>query len=437
MHVRSLLRSGRPVPSAYRSNFKHLYLDIAWYGVLAASALSFVAVYAARVGASAFQIGLLSAGPAVVNLIFTLPTGRWLEKQSMGRAVFWAAAFHRFFYLLWIPLPLLLGPQGQVWALVILTLLMSIPGTALAVGFNALFADAVPPEWRGHVVGTRNALLSVTFIAVSLLCGQILEHVPFPTGYQVVFAIGFLGAAMSTIHVGFVVPCPTGQPQPRVGRGLGDLARPGRVRAFVDGLRGSVGLRFLLRRRGLGFLRTEILRGPYGRLILVLFAFYFTIHLAVPLFPIQWVDQIHLSDREIALGTAAFYVSVFVGSTQLDRLTRRLGNHRMTAIGALFMSSYPAFMALADGLGLFLVGSAMGGLGWSLVGGSLTNYILERIPGNDRPAHLAWYNLALNAALLVGSLSGPVIAGAIGIPVALLVFAALRGLASLAILRWG
>lgn len=429
-------RSVHPVPAEYRSNFYHLYFDTAWFGVLAASAMAFMAVYATRLGASALQIGLLSAGPAMVNLVVTLPAGRWLEEKPVGPAVFWTAAFHRIFYLLWVIVPLILAPQGQIWALVGLTMLMSIPGTALAVGFNALFADAVPPEWRGHVVGIRNALLSVTFIVVSLLSGYILDKVPFPANYQIVFGIGFVGAAMSTLHLRFVVPRSRERTRPRTGRGLGDLAWPGRVRAPTASPRTGAGLRFLLLRWRPGLLRPEVLSGTYGRLVLVLFAFYLALYLAIPLFPLQMVNQIQLADREIAWGTAVFYVSVFLGSIWLSRLVQSLGNQRVTAIGAVFMASYPAFMAFSQGLGLFLFGSAMGGLGWSLAGGSLTNYVLEKVPDDNRPAYLAWYNLALNAALLTGSLLGPVVGGIIGIPVALVVFSFLRFLASLAILLW-
>lgn len=436
MHVRSLFRSTRPVPAAYRASFRHLHFDMAWFGVLSASAMAFVAVYATRQGASAFQIGLLSGGPAVVNLIVTLPAGRWLERRPIGTAVFWAAVFHRLPYLLWAPLPFLLAPREQVWAIIGMTLIMSVPGTALAVGFNALFADAVPPEWRGYVVGIRNALLSVIFIAVSLLCGVVLDRMPFPTGYQVVFAIGFLGAAMSTLHLRFVASNLQPQVRPRVGHSLGDLAWPGRIRIPIGGLRASAGLRFLLHRRSLRLLRIEVLKGSYGKLIGVLFAFYLTTYLAVPLYPLQWVNQIHLSDQEIAWGTAVFYVSVFLGSIQLTWLVQRLGNQRVTAIGAMLMALYPAFMALAQGLGLFVVGSAVGGAGWSLVSGALINYVLDKVPEDDRPTHLAWYNLAINAALLLGSLAGPSIANILGVPESLAIFAALRLVASLWILLW-
>lgn len=436
MRLSSLLRPARPVPDVYRANFWHLYMDIAWFGVLSASAVSFVAVYATHQGASAYQIGLLSAGPAMVNLLITLPSGRWLEKRPIDAATFWSAALQRGLYLLWVPLPLLLAPPQQVWVLILLTLLMSIPATVLAIAFNALFAEAVPPEWRGYVVGIRNAVLSITYILVSLLCGEILVRVPFPLGYQIVFAIGFVGAAMSTLHLWFVVPRPDGQVRARVGRSLGDLASPGTMRLVVDGLRSAAGLRFLLRARGARFLQLEILNGPFGKLLAVLFAFHLAVHLAIPLFPGHWVNGIHLSDREIALGTAVFYVSVFVGSTQLDRLTRRFGNQRVTAIGAMFMSGYPGLLAASHGLGLFLAASAVGGFGWSLLGGALVNYILEKAPEDHRPSYLAWYNLELNAALLLGSLLGPVVAGFTGVPVALAIFACFRFLGAVGILLW-
>jgi MFS family permease len=258
MTVLSLFRPARPVPVEHRANFFHLYLDIAWYGILSGSAISFLAVFATRQGADALQIGLLSAAPAIVNLIFTLPAGHWLQHRPMNRTVFWTAVWQRLFYLPWLFLPLFLAPQGQIWTLLTLILLMSIPGTALAVGFNALFAATVPPEWRGHVAGLRNALLSLIFVLTSLLCGFILDVLPFPLGYQVVFGIGFIGAIMSTYHLWFIRPQPEDEHRPRSGRSLGDLARPGLMRAWGDGLRTAVGLRFLTRSQGRPLLQLNV-----------------------------------------------------------------------------------------------------------------------------------------------------------------------------------
>jgi MFS family permease len=355
----------------------------------------------------------------------------------MSSAVFRAAILHRIFYLLWVPLPTLLTPQSQIWAFIGLTLLMGVPGTALAVGFNALFADVVPPAWRGQVAGTRNALLAVTLTTATLLCGQILVRFPFPTGYQIVFGIGFLGAALSSFHLWLIRPVPDGMVPPYDGRALKDLARPGGVRIMGDGLRLGVGLRFLTRGRGQRLLRSEILGGPFGRVLIVLFAFHLAQFLAVPLAPLYWIGRLHLSDQEISLGSAIFYVSVLLGSTQLARLTQRLGYQRVTGIGAMLMSAYPGLLAFSQGFGLFLGASLAGGFGWSLANGGLGNYLLERVPQNERPAHLAWYNLALNAATLLGSLAGPLLGSWLGLSAALALCATFRLVAALGIWRWG
>jgi len=120
----------------------------------------------------------------------------------------------------------------------------------------------------------------------------------------------------------------------------------------------------------------------------------------------------------------------------LARLVRRLGNQRVTALGAFFVCSFPALMSLSRGLDLFLVAWVMGGFGFAMIQGALVNYVLEKVPDDNRPSYLAWYNLALNAALLAGSLLGPFVAGFIGVRTALAVFACLRFASALLILRW-
>lgn len=64
--------STRGVPASLRRNFLHLYADIAWFGVLNGSALAFVAVFATRLGATGWQLGLLSAAPGLVTMLIAL-----------------------------------------------------------------------------------------------------------------------------------------------------------------------------------------------------------------------------------------------------------------------------------------------------------------------------------------------------------------------------
>lgn len=426
------MKTSKRVPVELRANFIHLYLDIAWFGVLSGSAIAFVGVFAARQGADALQIGLLNAGPAVVNLLFTLPASQYLRSRPISKSVFWTAVFNRMAYVVWIFLPSLLLPQGQVWALILLTLLMTIPGTGLAIGFNALFAGAVPPEWRAHVAGVRNALLSLVYIVVSLFSGWLLDALPFPLGYQVVFGLGAVGGAMSTLHLWFVRPLAE-EPQPVIQRRFA-LSNPGLFRSWGDGLRQTIGLRFLTRTNNWReLLQLSVLQGRYGQIITALFFFHLAQYLAIPLFPLYWVNVLRLTDQQIGLGTALFFTSVLIGSTQLARLAARFGNHRLMVTGTMLLSLYPALTAVTKDLSLFLFTSVVGGAAWSLVGGVIANYLLENIPEDNRPAHLAWYNFVLNAAILLGSLGGPAISAQLGLVTTLTIAAFARLLAAFTI----
>ncbi len=356
-------------------------------------------------------MGLLNAGPALIGLLFTLPAGLWLRTRPVGRAVFWAAALSRLPFLLWVFLPLWLTQSGQVWGYLGLVLFMTVPGTILAIGFNAMYAAAVPVEYRGQVAGMRNAILSLVFVVTSLISGWVLDHVALPLGYQLVFFAGFIGAMVSTYHLWHLREVTTaGITEPeKIRTSIGDLARPGDVRMSGQTLRTNIGLRAFT--RGANLLRVEVLRGPYGRVIAAMFVFHFAQFMPIPVFPLFWVEVVQFSDGVIGLSTAAFHAAILVGSLQFARLARRWSFRVLASVGAALLGTYPLMVAFSYDVAPLILASLVGGLAWSLLGGSLGNYLLEQAPENDRPASLAWYNLALNAAVLTGSLTGSLLAG--------------------------
>ena len=404
------------IPKEYRANFLHLYLDIGWFGILSGSAVNFINIYATRLGATGFQIGLIGAVSAIVSLFVAIPAGRWIEQRNTGRAVFRASVVYRFGFFLWILLPWLFRPQAQIWALIVLTFLMAIPLTPLAVGFSALFAESVPTDWRAHVAGVRNIVLSIAFMVSSILSGYILKNITFPMGYQIVFGIGAFGAAMSSFHLYFIrslqKDSPALPPQPE----------PAPVQKNSSPLKG---------------LRLDIWKTHYRNVLLGLFAFHFAQYLAIPIFPIYNVRILELNDNQIGIGTALFYLTVLLGSTQLRKMVHKLGHKNLTGWSVASMAAYPLILSVSTEVWHFYTVSLIGGLSFAMVSGSYANYMLEHIPANDRPTHLAWYNIILNAAVLIGSLAGPVIADQIGLSEALVLIAVLRFFSGLSILKMG
>lgn len=396
------------------TNSIHLYFDMLWFGVLTGSTLSFISIYAARIGATSFQVGMINGAQAVVNLIVALPAGHFLARKAVDRTVFLSAILQRVFYGVLILLPVWFATSEQMVSILVITFIMSIPGTSLAIGQNALFADSIPPENRGRVAGIRNAVLSISTIISTLICGQVLVSTGFPANYQIVFGIGFLGAVMSTLHLKFVKPAFSENNFPEL-----VAAGNGRRKTVSD------------------LLRFDVLRGKYGIKIGLLLFFHIVQYLGIAIFPIYQVNEIHLSDSVISIGNGLFYVLMFLVSIRLEGFTRRFGYKRNLGLGICLLSIYPIFLALSTGPVLYYVASIFGGIAWGFVGGTLYNYILEAAPMGGRAGYLAWYNLVFNAGILLGSLGGPYLGDLTNLHIALWIIAIGRVIAGIMLFVWG
>ncbi len=419
----------RQIPDAYRKNFVNLYFDIGWFGVLTGSILAFLNVYAARIGGSSSQVGLIVAAPALVNLLFSLPTGTWFQSQCTWKAVFWASILMRIFYFALIPLPMLFSNQMQIWIIVAITLLMSIPGVGLAVGFNVLLAETVPIQYRGHVVGIRNAAFALITALTTFICGMILDRFVFPQGYVIVFLIGAVGAAMSSLHLFFVRPFVEANSEDcgeHISAGV--TQKPITVPA-----RRSNHLITTLSQK----MNITVLSGRYGWVLFLLMLFTFFQYAPSPIFTVYMVNQLGLSDQIIGLGTAFFYLLVFAGSLRFESLASRLGNKVVAGVGALLMAGYPLLLSVSYQAWIYILTSCIGGVAWALAGAATINYMLEFVPADNRPVYLAWYSVVNNAAILSASIIGPLVGDAVGLTAALVIFGFGRLIAGLGILKFG
>lgn len=417
-----------------RWNFYFLYADILWFGITAGSTLNFLAIYLTRLGASSLQIGLLTAGPAAIQLLFSLPVGRSLTKLPVIKASYTAAFFQRLGHVVLIFLPWFLEGEEQIWVILLIVLVGSVPGTVLMIGFNALLADLVPVSLRGTVIGRRNALLAISLTVSTLVCGYILDRVAFPLNYQVVFLLGGVSAMVSTYQI-TRLRYPDRIPE-RINRPLGEMARPG-IQALSPSSWVAAGLRFLTRGGARRLLRLDLLKTPFGSFMLAYLIFYSAQYVGIPLYPPYMVRDLGLKDSQISLGFVFFYLTMFLGSLQIQRIARRWGHRGVLVTGGMLFSVYPFLFVMAKDATLYYVASILGGFVWALVSAGLINRLMERVPENERPPGMALHNLVMNTGMLSGSLAGPLLGNLMGLQNGLFVSGLLRLAAGFVLLRWG
>jgi MFS family permease len=410
LNLRSYFRFPPTVSPELRRNIIAYFWDIGWWGLYMGSTVAFLSIYATRYGATPEQIGLLTALPALLSLVLSLPMGWLLQRFPAGRATVLSAFVSRLLFLVYALLPWLMPDEMQVEALIVLGLVITVPQTMINISFSQFFMEAIPGEWRGAVVGTRNAIMSLISFPVTLLCGQLLTWLEFPTGYQVVFFIGFIGGIMTAGALNRVRP-------------LEHLAAP------------AVNPLLAEKRKWLPTVTSQA--RVYIRVVMLLFLFNLTNNMVAPLVPDLLVRQLGLSEGMIGIGTAMANLLVFLVSLRIAVITRRTGNRRGTAFGAFLLTGHAVLLALAQDAVLYLAAAILGGIAAGVLGAAQYNFHLDNLPETERSSWLSWNLLLGNAAILLGALAGPAVAHIGGTPLALLIIGGLRLAIGLAILVWG
>lgn len=364
----------------------------------------FLPVYAARAGATPQQIGLLSAIPALVALISSVPLGLLARTRSPRKMVLTAGLFGRGGLLVYVLIPWLAPALFQVEALLWAAALISLPSTLINICFGPFFLASVPSDWRGTVVAARIAIMSVLQFATTLLCGQILVRIAFPLNYQVVFFIGFAGAFATLFMISHVTELVPPQPPPAAPAAGGS---PGdRLRALLPVL-DAAGKHYLW-------------------VVFLMFGLNLAAFMTAPLIPNFLVNTLNLGDDIISIGSAVSSIIVFLVSLFVARLARRTGNRRGAVAGIVLVCIQFLILSQARNWGLFMLSSVIGGVANGILISTLYNYQLDVLPPADRTVWSSWSSMLGNGAALLGSLSGPLLADVTGVPAALIILAAAR-----------
>ncbi|NPV08914.1 MAG: MFS transporter [Anaerolineae bacterium] len=382
-------------------NLLLLYGDIALQGVVAGGAAAYLSVFIVRLGASPLLVGLLTSLPSLMVALLSLPAGRYVEGQRrLVPVVVKSRVLFRISYLLIALVPWVLPGLAAV-AIVIIWALASAVSAVATVAFTAAMAEAVPTHRRAAVISLRYAIHAVVAAATLPVTGRILDSMPFPLGYQVVFLISFVAAMLSVWAYSKI-----SLPDQRVAVQL-----PIRTRAWQRLL--AAPHSWAAHSRFMGYLASSAV-------------FRIGLHLPAALFSIFWVNYLGLPDGSIALLSMVMNVSAVLGYFYWGRLAKRRGHGPVLVASGLGLATYPLLTAVSHSLPPILVAAAAGG--WFSAGINLAffNVLLAVAPEERRSSFLAVDSVVTHSIAFAGPLVGSLLTGLLGIREALLLSAAFR-----------
>ncbi len=362
-------------PDVTEANIRRLVAEITWYGILIGTTMNLIQVYVVRLGASSLLLGAVTYGAALVSILWQLPAGRLMA--ASGQRLRWVVnslLTHRLLYLAIALLPFFIT-RGRAEITVLLVILQAFPLAVANTSFLAMMADMLPPRRTTQIVGWRMAGLGITSTLSTLAAGRILQWLPFPLNYQVIFLIGF---AASLVSVWYVKQLQVVDPPPRRSEKplLGDVGR-------------------MLQRPG------------YAVFLLVACLSHVVIGMISPLLPLYWVRLLAATDGQISILVTAASAAGVVGALSMQRVVGRIGRVWALALAPAGYALYPLLTSLSPSIWWLIPWAMMAGFFISALYTTLFSNMVALTPDHERTEYVSLYNLALFGGMFIG----PIISG--------------------------
>ncbi len=373
------------------------------YAILASNMVQpFLGIYALRLGASNFELAMLSSAPALVSMLVMIPGAILIDRIRDKRKVTSSLILmHRSFFLVLALIPFF-TEDIRVTLLVLAVALMNLPGALAGVSWQSYIADIIPAEKRADAFAGRNRLMGIAGTIAVLTTGKIMDMIGFPYGYQLMFSVAFLFALGEVYYFLKIFP-------PRK-RGVSGEVRKNR------GFRWQ---QLLNQKAFLIFCGTSLL-------------FHFGWQMAWPLFTKYQVDYLGATNVWLSRFTVLTTITSILALPYWAKWSNRKGNVQPLAWATLGLAVIPLVYANAHDLRTLGVLSFYSGLMISGVNLLLFNRLLEVVPQEDKTTFIAYYSTLIAFSATIAPLFGVWIMDTWSIKVAFYVAVVIRILGSFA-----
>src|SRR5512138_427270 len=180
-----------------KRNFRYVQIDAIGVSISNVAA-PFLPVFLTRLGASNFQVGLLSSMPGLTGLILAMLVGRFL--QTRHNIVPWYSLSRLMVilcYALTGILTLLVSEKFVIIATLAIWAFATLPQTALSVAFSVVMNAVAGPEGRYALLSRRWAIFGLTGVIGTFIVTRLIDLIYFPLNYAVMFMVLSLGGFLS------------------------------------------------------------------------------------------------------------------------------------------------------------------------------------------------------------------------------------------------
>ncbi len=395
-------------------NFRYVQIDAVGVSISNVAA-PFLPVFLTRLGATNFQVGLLSSMPGMTGLVLAIVVGRFL--QTRKNIVPWYS-LSRLMVILCYALTgiLTLTVAGEVSEQFVIVATLAIwafatlPQTALSVAFSVVMNAVAGPKGRYDLLSRRWIIFGLTGVIGTFIVTRVIDLIGFPYNYSIMFLVLSMGGFFSfyfsrKISVHDSVPPPLTKSA---------NAREG-IQNYLSILRSNPAFVSFVSKR---------------------FVYFSAISLGTAVMPLFLVREVGATDAQIGTITMVMTIVMLAGYYFWPKVSRLRGGRFVLLATTLGMVSYPLLSALTPQVGLIIVYAGIAGFfqgGLDLV---FFDELMKTVPAEYSATFVSLAQSLQYMSTIIAPLLGAWLATTyIGFSGALLVSAGLRLIGYLLFLR--
>ena len=383
-----------------KRNFRYVMIDGAGVSI-ANAAQPFLPVLLTRLGATNFQVGLLTSMPGVTGLVLAILVGRFLQSRreivpwySLARLLVIAC------YTLTGIVVFTISGQYAIAAILVIWGLATLPQTGLAVAFSVVMNAVAGPEGRYALLSRRWAVFGLTGVAVTFLITRVIDLVAFPINYGLMFMGLSLGGLVSFYFSRKIKLAPQTPPAPVPSSSVLDSAR--------------------------NYFSLILSEPAFRSFAVKKFVYISAVSLSMPILPLFFVREVRASDSQIGTINMTMTLVMLVGYFLWPLTSRKYGGRFVLLATTLGMAFYPALTAATPRVELIILYAGIAGLFQSGLDLVFFDELMKTVPPEYSATFVSFSQSLQYVSAIIAPTVGTWLADIIGLGGALWVSAGLR-----------
>lgn len=392
-----------------KRNFRYVQIDAVGVSISNVAA-PFLPVFLTRLGASNFQVGLLTSMPGITGLILAILVGRFL--QTRRNIVPWYSLSRLLVISCFAMTGLftfVLSREYAVVATLAVWAFATLPQTALSVAFSVVMNAVAGPEGRYALLSRRWAIFGLTSVVMTYFVTRVIDLVEFPRNYEMMF-FGLSVGGLISYYFSNRIKLPDQVPS---------------VQSSSTTIQNSIRNYY------------ELVRGEpaFTSFAFKKFVYSSALTLSAPIMPLYLVREVKATDSQIGTITMTMTLVMLVGYFLWPWSSRKYGGRFVLLATTLGMIFYPALTAATPQVNLIILYAAIAGLFQSGLDLVFFDELMKTVPPEYGATFVSLAQSMQYLSAIIAPLAGTWLADQIGLGGALWVSAGLRFLGFLLFLK--